>query len=103
MGLLFLNRALIAKNKKSFRLYENINMPHPHKIKLKAAVRNWQEEGHMIRTTKAGMMGESSEASSEVARSCAGMSLRRRQLFFLNETGETFSVAATSFLFSYYL
>jgi hypothetical protein len=37
-------------------------------MKHKAAVRKRQEEGHVMGTTKAGIVGDSNEASSQVAR-----------------------------------
>jgi hypothetical protein len=43
-------------------------MPNLHEIKLKAAVRKRQEEGHVMGTAKVGIVGDSNDASSQIAR-----------------------------------
>jgi hypothetical protein len=45
-----------------------LKMQHLHEMELKTALRKWQKKGHMMGATKAGMVGESSEASSKIVR-----------------------------------
>jgi hypothetical protein len=49
-------------------IFKTFNMPNLHEMNLKSAIQEWREGGHMMGTTKEAMAGDSSEASSQVAR-----------------------------------
>lgn len=61
-------RTLLGNDLFNDAIFNTFNMPHLHELDLQPAVRKWQQEGHRMGTTKAGLMRDSFEASSEVVR-----------------------------------